>query len=188
MLSPLLPSPLPVPSVHLDGTPPLSCKARRTDVCACACVCLDVRGSQLQDFLVFAMPASGSCVRHAQWCEAGGVGWWGWGGRQRERGRGDWSGVEERQREKRDLRAQGTLQGQPSTSVEWGTAVHWLHNVHGIRGRRSTPTPAARLSKVARRSSREHINQQRHTENNRGAIYRAQYHLDFFYVQTEVIK
>lgn len=43
-------------------------------MCACACVCLDVRGSQLQDFLVFAMPASGSCVRHAQWCEAGGVG------------------------------------------------------------------------------------------------------------------
>lgn len=123
---------------------------------------------------------------------------WSWGGglvvvvvggaTEGGRGRGDWSGVEERQREKRDLCAQGTLQGQPSTSVEWGTAVHWLHNVHGIRGRRSTPTPAARLSKVARRSSREHINSQRHTENNRGAIYRAEYHLDFFYVQTEVIK
>lgn len=85
MLSPLLPSPLPVPSVHLDGTPPLSCEARRT--CVRARVCLDVRGSQLKDFLVFAMPASGSCVRHAQWCEAGGVGWWWWGVGGGDRGR-----------------------------------------------------------------------------------------------------
>lgn len=86
MLSPLLSLPLPVLGVHLDGTPPLVLQGA-TDVCVCACVCLDVRRSQLQDFLVFAMPASGSCVRHAQWCEAGGwwggVGWWG-GDRGRE--------------------------------------------------------------------------------------------------------
>lgn len=130
--SKMLSSPLPVLSVRLDGTPPSWCKARRV----CVRLCLDIRSSQLQDFLVFAMPASGSCVRHAQWREAG------------EKGE-----VEEEQsgdEERKGICVHSELsKDSPSTSVQSGTAVHWLH---GIRGRRCL-TPAARLTKVVRRTT-----------------------------------
>lgn len=83
------------------------------------CVCLNLHGLQLK---MFVMSASGSCTRHAQWCEAEG------GERAAETKAG------ERQRRVESMRDKGRkgicVHGElskdsPSTSAEWEMAVHW---------------------------------------------------------------
>lgn len=157
--SKMLSSPLSVLSVRLDGTPPSWCKARRV----CVRLCLDIRSSQLQDFLVFAMPASGSCVRHAQWREAGGEEG---GGKSRD---------EERQREKRDLCAQRTLQGQPEhiCAVGNGCSLASRHQ------RAPMLDACCKADQGCEMNNREHFHFQSDTESSRGAIYQAAYHFDF---------